>query len=77
VTTVADGGVLVPGRPRSWFYRRRFVRACVELLTDENRWRELASRGRARALREYAPARIAAKLIDAAHRASVSRQVRQ
>lgn len=69
VTTVADGGVLVKGRPRSWFYRRRFVRACVDLLTDDDRWRDLASRGRARALGEYAPARIADKLIDAAHRA--------
>lgn len=68
-TTVGDAGVLIKGRPRSWFYRRRFVRACVELLTDDVRWRALASRGRARALREYAPPRVVEKLLDAADRA--------
>lgn len=56
VTTVGDSGVLVGGRPRSWFYRRRFVRACVELLTNDARRRELSARGRARALERYAPA---------------------
>ena len=73
-TTVADAGVLVNGRPRSWFYRRRFVRACVELLTDDVRWRALAARGRTRALREYAPQRVLDKVLDAAARAR-SRQL--
>lgn len=55
VTTVADGGVLVKGHPRGWLYRRRFVGACVRLLTDDEEWARLALRGRARALRDYAP----------------------
>lgn len=69
VTTVGDGGVLVRGRPRSWFYRRRFVRACVELLTDDERWRAFATRGRRRALESYAPARVLDRLLAAAARA--------
>ena len=28
-TTVGDAGMLIEGRPRSWFYRRRFVNAVV------------------------------------------------
>jgi glycosyltransferase involved in cell wall biosynthesis len=39
-TTVGDAGVLINGRPRSWFYRRRFVKAAVRLLTDDVYWRE-------------------------------------
>ena len=31
-------GVLVNGRPRSWFYRRAFVKAAVRLLTDDQHW---------------------------------------
>jgi hypothetical protein len=57
VSTVADGGILVNGHPRGWLYRRRFVRACVRLLTDDRAWADLAERGRARTLREYSPAR--------------------
>jgi glycosyltransferase involved in cell wall biosynthesis len=68
VTTVGDGGVLINGRPRSWFYRRRFVRACVELLTDETRWNAFMERGRRRALNEYAPGRILDRLLDGAKR---------
>ena len=34
-TTVGDSGSLVSGRPRSWFYRRAFVKAAVRLLTDD------------------------------------------
>jgi glycosyltransferase involved in cell wall biosynthesis len=69
VTTVADGGVLVRGRPRSWLYRRRFARACIELLTDDARWRGLAMQGRALALREYGPGRVVDALLDAVDRA--------
>jgi glycosyltransferase involved in cell wall biosynthesis len=48
-TTVGGAGVLIDGRPRSWFYRRRFVNAAVALLTDEQHWRE-----RSRACRSHA-----------------------
>lgn len=37
-TTVGDAGVLIEGRPRSWFYRRKFVNAVVKLLTDDVEW---------------------------------------
>lgn len=65
VTTIADGGTLIGGHPRGWLYRRRFVRACVELLTDDSAWHLLASRGRSRALRDYAPARVLDRLVEA------------
>ncbi len=48
-TTVGNAGVLVNGRPRSWFYRRRFVNAAVALLTDDGQWLE-----RSRACRTHA-----------------------
>ena len=38
-TTVGHAGILVDGRPRSWFYRRKFVKAAVRLLTDDEYWR--------------------------------------
>lgn len=50
-TTVGDSGELVSGRPRSWFYRRAFVKAAVRLLTDDQYWhdRSIACRHHARA----------------------------
>lgn len=51
LTTTVDGaGVLVKGRPRSWFYKRAFVKAAVRLLTDDQYWldRSLACRQHAR-----------------------------
>ena len=48
-TTVGRAGALISGRPRSWFYRRRFVNATVELLTDDRHWLE-----RSRACRTHA-----------------------
>lgn len=48
-TTVGDAGVLIDGRPRSWFYRRRFVKAAVRLLTDDVYWRERSTACRDRA----------------------------
>jgi len=48
-TTVGDAGVLIAGRPRSWFYRRRFVRAVATLLTDDVHWRERSRACRIRA----------------------------
>lgn len=69
VTTVADGGVLVRGHPRGWLYRRRFVAACVRLLTDDTAWRDLAGRGRARARQDYAPARVLDRVLHAMNEA--------
>jgi len=66
VESVADGGVLIPGHPRGWLYRRRFVRACVELLTDESRWQAYAERGRRRALELFAPSRVLDRLLEGA-----------
>jgi hypothetical protein len=54
-TTVDDAGVLVDGRPRSWFYRRRFVKAAVRLLTDDGYWRERSEACRRRAQAWDAP----------------------
>lgn len=65
VQTVGDGGVLIDGHPRSWLYRRRFVRACVRLLTDDQGWQEYMERGRARALRDYAPGRVLDRVLQA------------
>jgi glycosyltransferase involved in cell wall biosynthesis len=48
-TTVGDAGVLIDGRPRSWFYRRRFVNAVVKLLTDDAEWQARSAACRARA----------------------------
>ena len=72
VTTVADGGMLIGGHPRGWLYRRRFVRACVGLLTDDAAWAAVAARGRSRATRDYAPARILDNLLDALQHATPS-----
>lgn len=49
-TTVGSEGILVNGRPRSWLYRRRFVKAAIALLSDDAYWHErsLACRARAR-----------------------------
>ena len=50
-TTVDEAGVLINGRPRSWFYRRRFISVVTSLLLDDAHWRERskACRDRARA----------------------------
>ena len=54
-TTVDDAGVLIDGRPRSWFYRRRFVRAAVRLLTDDAYWLQRSEACRRRAQSWDAP----------------------
>jgi glycosyltransferase involved in cell wall biosynthesis len=61
-TTVGDGGVLIDGRPRSWFYRRRFVNAVVTLLTDDRHWLERSSACRARA-QSYGSNAVAEQLL--------------
>ncbi len=48
-TTVGACGALIDGRPRSWFYRRKFVNAATRLLTDDVYWRD-----RSRACRNHA-----------------------
>jgi hypothetical protein len=58
-TTVADAGVLIDGRPRSWFYRRKFVKAAVRLLTDDEYWRE-----RSRTCRHHARSWDAPSIAD-------------
>jgi hypothetical protein len=54
-TTVNNGGVLISGRPRSWLYRRRFVKAVVKLLTDDVFWDERSDACRRRAQTWDAP----------------------
>jgi glycosyltransferase involved in cell wall biosynthesis len=58
-TTVDAAGVLINGRPRSWFYRRRFVSAVTRLLLDDDHWR-----ARSRACRERAQAFEAGAVAD-------------
>jgi len=48
-TTVGEAGALIDGRPRSWFYRRRFVKAAVALLNDDQQWLERSRQCRTRA----------------------------
>jgi glycosyltransferase involved in cell wall biosynthesis len=59
VTTVADGGVLIPGGPHRRmtrpFYRWRFVDAVARLLTDDAMWQRYAEAARARVLASFAP----------------------
>lgn len=66
VQSVADGGVLISGHPRGWLYRRRFVRACIDLLTDDAKWRAYAERGRRRATELFSPARVLNRLLEGA-----------
>lgn len=61
-TTVGEAGVLIDGRPRSWFYRRKFVNAVVKLLTDEPEWQARSAACRARA-QSYGAAAIADRLL--------------
>ena len=61
-TTVGDAGVLIDGRPRSWFYRRRFVNAAVALLSDDRYWLDRSNACRARA-RAYDSQAVAAQFL--------------
>ena len=51
--TVGDGGICLPGDPRSKPYQDAFVAACVRLLTDDEAWRSAAARAHARAWERY------------------------
>jgi len=61
-TTVGDAGVLIDGRPRSWFYRRRFVTAAVALLSDDRHWLERSNACRVRA-QSYGSQAVAAQFL--------------
>jgi len=61
-TTVGDAGVLIDGRPRSWFYRRRFVKAAVALLSDDRHWLERSNACRVRA-QSYGSQAVAAQFL--------------
>jgi len=63
-TTVGDAGILIDGRPRSWFYRRRFVDAVTALLSDHDHWRAKSHACRVRA-REYGSDVIAERFLSA------------
>ncbi len=67
-TTVGEAGILIDGRPRSWFYRRRFVNAVTALLSDDVQWRERSRACRARA-HDYGSAAIAERFLSAVARA--------
>jgi glycosyltransferase involved in cell wall biosynthesis len=63
-TTVGEAGMLIDGRPRSWFYRRRFVNAVTALLSDDGQWFQKSRACRARA-HNYGSARIAERFLSA------------
>jgi glycosyltransferase involved in cell wall biosynthesis len=63
-TTVGEDGVLIDGRPRSWFYRRRFVNAVAALLTDDRAWSERSHACRRRA-ETYGSAVVAERFLAA------------
>ena len=51
--TVGDGGICIPGDPRSAAYQEAFVNACVTLLTDDERWLAASARASSRAWGDY------------------------
>lgn len=63
-TTVGDAGILIDGRPRSWFYRRRFIKAVTALLSDDGHWLQRSRDCRSRA-REYGSATVAERFLSA------------
>jgi len=62
-TTVGAAGVLIPGHPapgrrnvvQRWLYGRRFVQAVVELLSDDEHWRQRSDACRQSAVDRFAP----------------------
>ena len=59
--SVADGetGVLIPGDPQEEAYQRAFVKAALDLLSDDARWRQMSEAGRRRIEERYQWAQIA------------------
>jgi hypothetical protein len=62
-TTIGDAGVLIDGRPRSWFYRRRFVNAVTDLLSDDEKWLARSRACRVRA-QDYGAATVAERFLS-------------
>jgi glycosyltransferase involved in cell wall biosynthesis/Tfp pilus assembly protein PilF len=52
--TVGDGGICVPGDPRTAAYQQGFVEACVSLLTDDARCQAMSQRALTQARTRYA-----------------------
>jgi glycosyltransferase involved in cell wall biosynthesis len=51
--TIGDAGICVQGDPRGAAYQQAFVDACVELLTDDERWQDMSARALARTWPDY------------------------
>jgi glycosyltransferase involved in cell wall biosynthesis len=59
--TVLDGrtGALIQGKAGSFFYNRKFIKAVVDLLGSEEKWRALSDAGKSRMLSSYTWTHIA------------------
>jgi tetratricopeptide (TPR) repeat protein len=57
--TVGQGGICIPGDPRTPAYQQTFVDACVALLTDDRQWQDVSDKARAHASEKYSWASIA------------------
>jgi glycosyltransferase involved in cell wall biosynthesis len=51
--TVGEGGICIPGDPRSAAYQNAFVTHCVRLLTDDGHWQAMSGAAVARAWQDY------------------------
>jgi glycosyltransferase involved in cell wall biosynthesis/Flp pilus assembly protein TadD len=51
--TVGEGGICIPGDPRSRAYQDAFVGHCVRLLTDDTQWENMSRAAFDRAWRDY------------------------
>lgn len=47
--TIGDAGVLIEGHPSEASYVQKFLKSCLDLLTNEEKFSELSQKGRARA----------------------------
>jgi len=63
-TTVGAAGVLIPGKPRGWLYRRRFVSAVVRLLRDDAEWLHKSRACRAAARERFSPSAIVDRMLE-------------
>lgn len=63
-TTVADSGILIPGRPGEPAYDEQFAQTVVRLLQDDSQRNVLAARGRQRVLADYTWESVAKRFED-------------
>jgi len=56
--------VLIPGKPRGWLYRRRFVSAVVRLLRDDAEWLHKSRACRAAARERFSPSAIVDRMLE-------------